>query len=422
VDQQGIYDPVMRRWRRLSVGRPGSYSTSTALADGTVLEVGGINGDCSSVVPAQFQSLALTTLFDASTENRITLGSNAHAASGASGARLSDGRVLVVGGMTDRIPTTVDATASSRIFDLASNEWSPAATMLTARSDHAAVVLENDQILVVGGQNGLSGVFASAERYDPQANAWQAAGSMSLPRHRHTASLLDDGRVLVVGGSNSNATCTCTTFQSAADLYDPGTDEWNPTGSLITARYDHTATRLPDGMVLVAGGFGGTPDTLHASGDALSTVELYDPASGTWASAAAMSTPRSQHTATLLDSGRVLVVGGTDGATTRSSAEVYDPATDTWSPVEPMTIARHAHAALDLGNGKVLIIGGLNESSSTVSGAGSGEVYDPVADNWLTAIPMAVPRHGFVAMPLGDGRALIVGGDPNFQGVPEFYQ
>jgi large repetitive protein len=417
--QPAIYDPAKHLWDHLSFYAGGSFSTTTALTDGKIFELGGIGRGGGT----NYQSLALAAVLDPSADARVSLGSGAHIGASAAAARLADGRVLIAGGYTSRSSSNPsNPTTESDIFDPATNQWARVAPMLTARGGHTATKLATDQILVVGGHHSQAGVLASAERYDPQTNTWQAASGLSIRRHRHTASVLNDGRVLVAGGSDSTASCSCTTFQSAADLYDAVANSWNATDPLITARYDHTATRLPDGRVLVVGGFGGIPDTLQASGAVLDSAEIYDPTSGTWSAVAAMSVARTEHTAMLLPSGRVLVVGGTDGTTTFTSAEVYDPTSDTWSPVAPMAVARRSHAAVDLGNGKYLMVGGLNSSSSPVFGVGNGEVYDPVADVWLPVTPMAVARHKFSAIAIGSGRALIVGGALNHQGVPEFYQ
>src|SRR5213078_2182015 len=135
-----------------------------------------------------------------------------------------------------------------------------------------------------------------------------ATGSLGAGRYRHTATLLPSGKVLVAGGSNGSDL-------SSAELYDPASGTWTATGSLGTARDAHTATLLPNGKVLVAGG---------STGSGLSSAELYDPASGTWTTTGSLGTARDAHTATLLPNGKVLVAGGNNGPAL-SSAELYDP-------------------------------------------------------------------------------------------------
>jgi hypothetical protein len=121
--------------------------------------------------------------------------------------------------------------------------------------------------------------------------------------------LLPNGKVLVAGGYNGS-------FLTSAELYDPASGSWTATGSLNTARYLHTATLLPNGKVLVAGG--------SASGGYLASAELYDPANGTWTATSSLNTAHARHTATLLPNGMVLVAGGTDSSGYLASAELYD--------------------------------------------------------------------------------------------------
>ena len=128
--------------------------------------------------------------------------------------------------------------------------------------------------------------------------SWVPTGSLGTARSRHTATLLPNGKVLVAGGNNGGAAL------SSAELYDPATGTWTATGSLGTARDRHTATLLPSGKVLVAGGF-------NELDGFLSSAELYDPASGTWTATGNLGTARAYHTATLLPNGKVLVAGGT---------------------------------------------------------------------------------------------------------------
>lgn len=438
LGQQGVYDPIARRWCRLQT-RPGAYSTATLLADGTVLEIGGTGRGSLYAAASDYLSLGLVTLLNPLTATpitlesdedagcgaaatRITLGSNAHPGADAAATLLTGGRLLVTGGNVGRIPTRLNATTAATTFDPQSEQWASSAQMQTARSAHAAVALANNRALVIGGQNAHQGVFATAERYDGATGTWQAAGAMSTPRYRHTANVMNDGRVLVAGGSNSNAACNCTTFQSSVDLYDPTANAWSATGSLLTARYDHTATVLADGRILVAGGFGGTPDTMSAGGSVLLSTELYDPVAGTWSAGASMAVARAKHTATLLSSGLVLVAGGSSGSSTLASAELYDPVADTWTAAAPLSTARQQQSALQLANGKVLVVGGLNGASSAVFGVDTGEVYDPTGNVWSTPDATAVARQKFTMSLLPDGRVIIVGGTPNDAGVPEVYR
>jgi hypothetical protein len=148
--------------------------------------------------------------------------------------------------------------------------------------------------------------------------SWTVTGSLGTARTLHTATLLPSGKVLVAGGGSFN---NPNHQLSSAELYDPAVGTWTPTGSLVTARQRHTATLLPSGKVLVAGGDG------FAIGTQLSSAELYDPASGIWTpTTGTLGVARSRHTATLLSSGKVLVAGGLGTANVDlNSAELYDP-------------------------------------------------------------------------------------------------
>jgi N-acetylneuraminic acid mutarotase len=275
--------------------------------------------------------------------------------------------------------------------------------------------------LVIGGLTGYGGPTNTAELYDPASNAWSSAGFMSTGRYQHTASLLGNGEVLVAGG-NDGDTCTCTTFVNSVDLYNPATNSFTPTGALLTGRYAHTATMLANGKVLVSGGFGGPGSTIQSGGAALASAEIYDPTAGTWTATGSMNSPRMNHTATLLPSGKVLVAGGSNGTATTASAEVYDPTSRTWTVVASMTTPRQSQGAVGLSNGTVLVVGGLNDASSAVIGVGSLEVYDPTANTWTSTGAMVTARQFFVLSPLGDGRILLDGGMPNTTGLPEFFR
>ncbi|MGH8094559.1 MAG: kelch repeat-containing protein [Chthoniobacterales bacterium] len=188
---------------------------------------------------------------------------------------------------------------------------------------------------------------------------FEATGSLATAREFHTATLLPNGMVLVAGGNGN--------FLASAELYDPATGTWTATGSLATARALHTATLLPNGMVLVAGGVGNP--------GYLASAELYDPATGTWTATGSLATGRDYHTATLLPNGMVLVAGGSDN-NALASAELYDPATGIWTATGSLATARYYHTATLLSNGMVLVAGGVDNTNSPLA---SAELYDASA-------------------------------------------
>ncbi len=252
--------------------------------------------------------------------------------------------------------------------------WVTNSPMTTQRANHTVTVLPNGKLLVVGGVNGT--YLSSAELYDPATGRWTTTGSLNTARAYHTATLLPNGKVLVVGGLNPVSSGI---YLSSAELYDPATGTWTTTGSMTTIRGYHTATLLPNGKVLVAGGYNfGYP----------TGAELYNPATGTWATSGALTTARRYHTATLLPNGQVLVAGGYNGSSVLSSAELFDPAAGTWTATNSLTTARQYHTATLLPNGKVLVAGGYN-GSSVLS---SAELFDPATGTWAATNSLTTTR------------------------------
>jgi len=421
-----IYDPVKQMWVMTLPLSTGSYSTTTLLADGRVLTVGGIETGANLADGSYYVSTAAAAVLDPVTGSVTMSGSGGHAGALAGISLLFDGRVLASGGDTERFTgTPYFPTAAADLFDPTANTWTPTGAMSTARASHQATVLSDGTVLASGGSDSVALVFNSAERFSAQTGAWSSAGTMLNPRYQHTASLLAGGKVLVAGGSNMIiGSCSCTTFLAAAELYDPAANLWSTTGALITARYAHSATVLPSGKVLVTGGFGGTQNTLQNVGGAIvASAEIYDPVAGTWAPAASMSTARMNHTATLLPTGQVLVAGGTGSGGVLASAELYDPGSNSWTATaSPMSTARESAAAVLLVSGKVLIVGGFNSTSSALLGVPGAELYDPGSGAFSAAGTMTYTRQLFGLTSLGDGRAMIVGGFPNEAGLPEFYK
>jgi hypothetical protein len=194
--------------------------------------------------------------------------------------------------------------------------------METSRTNATATLLKNGDVLVLGGDDASGNPVATAELYDPGTGMFTPTGSMSVARAAHTATLLTSGAVLVTGGRSSGGANI--TVIASAELFDPATGAFVLTGSMESPREFHTATKLTDGKVLVTGGLSGT-GYLY-----LSTAELFDPANGIFTPAGNMEIERFLHTATLLTNGAVLVTGGTStrGYSTQSpnilaSAELF---------------------------------------------------------------------------------------------------
>ena len=320
---------------------------------------------------------------------------------------LPDGKVLVASGN------------SAELYDPASGTWTPTGSLTNGRSQHTATLLPNGKVLVAGGIAGFFDV-GSAELYDPASGTWTPTGSLNHARRSHTATLLPDGKVLVAGGFfDMPGTILGGNAISSAELYDPASGTWTMTGSLATPRYQHTATLLPNGKVLVAGGSGnpygvGVPES----------TELYDSASGTWTETGSLANGRAYHTATLLGNGKVLVAGGfgSVGSTNSdlASAELYDPASETWSPTGSLATARINHTATLLQSGKVLVAGG---SGGGAFGSARAELYDPASGTWMTTGSLVSGRRDHTATLLSDGNVLVAGGrnDDSTRASAELY-
>jgi N-acetylneuraminic acid mutarotase len=239
--------------------------------------------------------------------------------------------------------------------------------MTEARSGGASTVLPNGRVLVAGGWGSTERFgpkLASAELYDPVTGTWTATGSMSATRHGHSATLLPSGMVLVAGGYDVDRL-------ASTELYDPVTGIWTASGRLPEPFLGHIAVQLPNGTVLIAGG--DVPSGSGAVGSA--HAAFYDPATRTWTMVASMHTPRLAHSAVLLPDGRVLVMGGQkigSPYTAFASAEVFDPAAGTWTAIPDMTQARSGHTATLLPDGRVLVASGFGDGDTLAS----AELYD----------------------------------------------
>ncbi|HUR24176.1 MAG TPA: SBBP repeat-containing protein, partial [Acidimicrobiales bacterium] len=349
---------------------------------------------------------------------------------------LNSGKVLVV------------STGSTRaaLYDPAGGTWVtvPApCTSVCAGLGATMTVLRSGKVLLAGGQS-QSVINNAGFVFDPATTSWSpTTNTMSNGRTGHTATLLASNKVLIAGGCllayaqcEPGNTGGSGAILATAELYDPSTNSFAPTGTLLQGHTDHGAVLLSGtacagasppswcGKVLVAGSgeaFGGpTPNASPAA-------ELYDPVSGLWSAAASMKQGRAFLSATMLGTGKVLVAGGSPSYSGANppivSAELYDPGTNTWADTgstgRPHVFASGAGPTwATLGSGKVVVAGGI-----------IAELYDPTTGTWRSAGAMAPSPSSFALLPSGPvsvcgtacGKVLVVGAGTGSVSAADIY-
>jgi len=270
-----------------------------------------------------------------------------------------------------------------------------------ARQFHTATLLTNGKVLIAGGEaippNPTT--WARAELYDPSTGTFTATSDMTTPRYMHAATLLPNGKVLIAGGRRNDSTARSVPSLSSAELYDPATGTFSATHDMAAARWLPTATLLNSGQVLIAGGY--------YNNDPLRSAELYDPSAGTFTPTGDMTEPGAE-TATLLPNGKVLITRSLDRGGP-NHAELYDPATGTFTRTGDMLGPYQGvrPVAALLANGKVLIAGG---SLGDVGGSTSAEIYDPATGGFSATGKMTADIDAWAqAVLLPEGRVLIAG-------------
>lgn len=340
------------------------------------------------------------------------------------------------------------------LLTVAQGRFTPSGPLLLARANPCAVLLLDGRVLVAGGLGADGKPLASAELFDPTNGSSVFTSMMASPRAGHTATLLKDGRVLLVGGWVTGYGIT------SAECFDPATGLFSPTGSMAKGRRDHAAVRLSTGEVLIAGGVDGSQQPYH---DPVFTAELYDPANGSFSKTGVLNTDRQEPYALRLPDGTVLLSGGysyhyrpvfpadrfnpaTSKWTATSSmgvecstgplslltngqvllagtlwgnypnAQCFDQVTGLFTPIGPLLVARDKPTLTSLPDGRVLVAGGY-AYRSYYPPVGQAEIFDPIQNRFTLSGVMVVPRKQHVAIPLPDGTVLMVGG-MDAQGSP----
>lgn len=314
-----------------------------------------------------------------------------------SGLQLRNGKVLVAGG----IDGTSTVLATAELYDPRTGGWAPTGNMKKARAYYTATLLPDGRVLVAGGctNNNCSAATKTAEIYDPPTGTWRAVGKMSSLRYFFRATPLQNGNVLAEGGCNQG---NCTTVTATAELFNPRTHQWTPTGSMHTARDYHTATLLASGDVLVTGGY-----TIQGASN---SVEMYDAISGTWSTMTGMIYGRALHSATALPDGKVIVGGGNVGYLPSDLTELYDPVANTWSLGGNLNTKRAQHSAILLRSGQAMVAGGYSFTRPHYFNLASCELYDPTTNSWGFTGDMTAARDSFPLVLLSNGQVLGAGG------------
>ncbi|TMF25589.1 MAG: hypothetical protein E6I31_01720 [Chloroflexi bacterium] len=357
--------------------------TATLLLDGRVLIAGG--SDVRGVATSTCE------LFDPKANRWIHTTSLNEARAGQAATLLANGDVLISGGETGLGIYPIGPLASAEIYHPASNRWTPAAPMHMPRRMHTAVALRDGRVLVVGGTLAPGSPLAAtqlaeAEVYDPGRDAWSMVGTGLPPVIQQAATLMTNGTVVATGGSTDMGFAT-----ASAEVFDPATNRWQPTTwPMANARYGHTATLMPDGKVLLVGGYSTEPQTVggfvYPNPQLLRTSETFDLRGNTGVRVGYSMIPRLEHTATLLRNGLVLVVGSAYASD--ADSQLFDPGTADWVS-SGLRMDRYLHSATLLADGRVLIAGGYGVGSPTTAW-----IYSPVsvttASSTNPLLPIAV--------------------------------
>jgi N-acetylneuraminic acid mutarotase len=435
------YIPSTNVWQYV-VSLPFTYDNGSAvtLSNGNVLLVGGRVGGWNNGGPTalSYEYTAPTSPYSPVT----AVGAMITARWGNASVLLQDGNALVVGGWSGTSYPT------SEKYNPTTGAITAVAPLNTVRSGLAAVTLQDGSVLAIGGANSNNGRLSSVEKYNPTTNSWSYVASMSVVRESLAGATLSDGSVLAIGGADASGQS-----MSFVEKYNPTANSWSPVASMSAARLNLAAAVLSDGSVLAMGGVSSAYPTTF-----LSSVEKYNPTTNNWSYVASMGAARYNFSATTLQDGSVLAIGGRNNSGRLSSVEKYNPTTNLWQYVVSLPFAYEQGSAVTLSNGKVVLIGGmlggnvapvpniyqydapaisasintkasmntarfasaatmLTDGSVVVLGGSNGtlyqssaEKYNPITNSWSSIASMSAIRYSPAAATLSDGSVLALGG------------
>jgi len=350
---------------------------------------------------------------------------------GAASTSASGSDFMMAGGAQGTLLSRTGLT-STEIYDFDRMSIKAGPKLTTNRALCTATVLSDGRVLLVGGVDNKGVPIATAEIYDPKQNKFVAAASMASKRAGHGATLLPDGRVMVSGGAaffpdsqfSNILQFASTGVLNSTEIYDPKNNKWSAGSNIREQLLGPALTTLGTGKVLLSGGIGidkffGLPVGLVTRAN----CNLYDPTKNTWAGATAMKTGRTGHdiNVVVLKNGKVLVTGGVSGSVTVSNtslsnvasianAELYDPSQNTWTALANMAAGRTAHTATLMSNGNVIIAGGTSGPVLTTKSTNSVQEFNATSNTWKALNALKVARAGHGAALTADGLLVLFGG------------
>ncbi len=321
-------------------------------------------------------------------------------------------------------PTLFDRISNSNVvrFATAATFRDRGVSFFNARAFGTVLPRADRKWMICGGGTGLllaQVADQTTEIYDPLTDSWAYGPVMNVPRSLHTATQLPNGKWLLAGGVGIN-----NDPQAACDIYDPVLDTFTASAPMLVPRMGHTATLLANGKVFVTGGLRAltvTPTQLSAVHDATNLTELYDPATNSWSAGPVLLTPRAGHLAMPRPDGKVLLAGGISYdnviivgwlPTVRRTCDLYDPVANTMVAGPQMTRSRSLTDPVQIDSSRWLVAGGIANLTLTNLGTptNTAEIYDAVANTWTSVGSMVTDRGNSKAWALGGGRFLLAGG------------
>jgi N-acetylneuraminic acid mutarotase len=387
----GLYDRTTKLWSEVDARATGAAGLIIKLSDGRVLGLGGSNISASKVAH----------VFDPASETWSNAGTMIELRDYPSAILLGDGRVLVVGGLVGGV-----ASDTCEIYDPATNSWSATGTMATERKVFSITTMQDGRIFAAGGRDIVNSHLDSAEIYDPALGTWSSAAPMPDALSAAPLFLLPSQEIAVVLGESVAGR------RDSIHIYHPGTDTWRTSATLPSPRGSGFAQLLGDGTILIAGGEidGGGGQGVY---DKLSYS--YDYVSNTFTPQGDMRERRASPASTVLSDGSVVALGSlVPFGESQSSLEFYNPASGTWSGTVGADFAREDFAYEELDDGRILLAGGMasdNNNGGGLARTDTVEVYDPDTDSWSTMPDMSSAREGLLSAKLADGRVLLMGGE-----------